>query len=62
MAVPYAPTRFEGRRAHKVCPVCREKVQLKARKDHESFSGIEYALHIERLHPEQVVPLTTTEA
>lgn len=55
--IPYAPTVFEGPKAFNVCPVCDVKIELRARKDEESYSGAEYARHVELWHPDKVVRL-----
>lgn len=55
LGVPYVSTvREPDGSAHVVCPFCQERVVL-ARKDWESFSTREYAVHVEQRHPEEVV-------
>lgn len=52
IGIPYVPARFEDGRAFKICPICQTKVWLIVRKDFESYTGIEFALHMEREHPQ----------
>lgn len=48
--VPYARAVIEGRKEFKQCPNCGELIGATQRKDFESFSGREYAVHYEQQH------------
>ena len=55
MAVPYAERIEVDGAEYAKCPMCGQHIRLQVRKDFESFSGAEYAQHVEVNHPERVV-------
>lgn len=48
IGIPYARNTDDGRAV--ICPVCKLRIELCARKDFESFKGDEYAAHYEKNH------------
>ena len=56
--VPYARGDFRpDGMFYKTCPECGAEIDCHERKDFESFSGIEYAEHVEQEHPDKIVRL-----
>jgi hypothetical protein len=48
--IPYASRVQRGGKWFAICPTCKAKIELRDRKDWESFSGIEYSEHHNAKH------------
>jgi hypothetical protein len=55
IGIPFAARKFVGRLTIVTCPACGLDIELRQRKDEDSFSGREYADHWERLHTERPI-------
>lgn len=45
IGIPYAFEHMKNGKVFATCPVCGKEIELKRRKDFESFEGNEYASH-----------------
>ena len=50
LGIPYAREFGAGGKRFALCPICDTSVELKIKKDFESYTGEEYAKHYERMH------------
>ena len=53
IGIPYAFRHVKGGKVYAECPVCGEHIELRTRKDFESFTGDEYARHYMKHHATQ---------
>ena len=55
VGIPYAFEHMKNGKVFAECPICGEHIELKSRKDFESFSGNEYQQHYMEHHaPEEM--------
>jgi|TARA_B100000073_G_scaffold316828_1_gene293750 uncharacterized C2H2 Zn-finger protein len=50
IGIPYARQTYKNGKMTCTCPVCGKVIELKKKKDHESYSTQEYALHYDQAH------------
>lgn len=54
IGIPYARQQLDPKTKtwFIICPICRTRIDLVARKDFESFTGQEYQAHVAKEHPD----------